>query len=69
MQTLKTTVATMLIGLLAPGAYAEIARTASGHPDLSGTYDVSTLTPNVATGFGNGRRRISKRTANRRTFT
>jgi hypothetical protein len=24
---------------------SEIRRTASGHPDLSGTYDVSTLTP------------------------
>ena len=33
---------------LAPGAAAQngsIPRTASGHPDLSGTYDVSTLTP------------------------
>ena len=38
-----------LTGLaLAPIAMAQgdsIPRTASGHPDLSGTYDVSTLTP------------------------
>ena len=30
---------------VAAAAFAEIPRTASGHPDLSGTYDIATLTP------------------------
>ena len=36
---------TTLIGLLTVGVGAQIPRTASGHPDLSGTYNVATLTP------------------------
>ena len=31
--------------IVAPAAMSEIKRTASGHPDLSGTYDSGTLTP------------------------
>ncbi len=30
---------------IAPSLGADIPRTASGHPDLSGTYDIATLTP------------------------
>ncbi len=38
----------MLAGLaaaLAPAAFADIPRTADGRPDLSGVYDIATLTP------------------------
>ena len=38
----------MLVGLaawLAPAALADIPRTAEGRPDLSGVYDIATLTP------------------------
>ena len=33
--------------LLGPYAAADVPRTPSGHPDLSGTYDGATLTPLV----------------------
>ena len=37
---------TLILGLFAAGsAVADIKRTPSGHPDLSGVYDTATLTP------------------------
>ena len=46
---LQTALVILLIAGLAPAALhaAEdnVPRTASGHPDLSGTYDAATLTP------------------------
>ncbi|MDP7389771.1 MAG: hypothetical protein QF806_06520, partial [Pseudomonadales bacterium] len=38
-----TTALVLTLGTV--GANADIKRTASGHPDLSGTYNVATLTP------------------------
>jgi hypothetical protein len=40
-----TTVLGVCAALLATVALADIPRTASGHPDLSGTYNIATLTP------------------------
>ena len=40
-----TVTTAMALTLSAALASADIKRTASGHPDLSGTYNVATLTP------------------------
>ena len=40
----RTTVALML-ALFMTNSHADIRRTAAGHPDLTGTYNVATLTP------------------------
>ena len=42
--TVRTTVALML-ALFMTNGHADIKRTAAGHPDLTGTYNVATLTP------------------------
>src|SRR5437879_13800636 len=38
-------VAAFALGAAAPSAQRSIPRTADGHPDLQGTYDLGTLTP------------------------
>ena len=42
---IKTALCAVMISLSAASAWADIPRTASGKPDLSGTYNVATLTP------------------------
>ncbi|NKB98272.1 MAG: hypothetical protein GKR90_07230 [Pseudomonadales bacterium] len=44
-QTLLLSSATALLGVTAFAAENDIPRTADGKPDLSGTYDIATLTP------------------------
>ena len=41
----KLSLLLLLCGSLAAGAWADIPRTADGKPDLSGNYDLATLTP------------------------
>ena len=43
--TVAPIVAVLLVALVSPIASEELPRTASGRPDFSGNYDVSTLTP------------------------
>ena len=39
------TIAALMLALFAANGHANIKRTAAGHPDLTGTYNVATLTP------------------------
>ena len=45
LQAWRRLLAAWVLMLLTPLAFADIPRTADGRPDLSGTYDVATLTP------------------------